>query len=645
MDYDHQFKLRLIGNSGVGKSCLLLRFADNNYTDSYISTIGVDFKIKQFELDGKTFKLQIWDVAGQERFRTIDSGYIKGSHGVVAVFDLTDRSSFISLPHQITECLDRDCPGASVIIVGAKCDLKDKRVVCQEEGQVLADQYNARYIEVSSKYPCNVEEAFQELTRAIYKKDTLNNMKEKQEQIILYSPSTYSTFSKALLIELGIQSKGLGKTLRNLFITRVKNENFFGLDVVIEALQKDNRLDSDKKAVHLLSYFKYKAGTFSEDKLEQVINKYYWQSHNTRASALIWRSYGNVNEQRNILSFRNTLYNAFNDRLKENDPNKKGRDEIALIHKRVVASIDYFSKNDLPENGEAPRPRELLYAFFKAEKENLNPLKLRHPSLSNDIDALLEKFDWWILQNQWDQFLISDKCNNYYQTFLVQRNKQVVSKLVWAVMALAQVKTKQGRSLTPEVIIKIVIGYALSPELLSLFKKYKCYPSVDLKGPLIAPEQYGKVQFYGLGFPYKRFIFEKEGGTQLKNLCFSEDFKQWFKNPYKIEHGQKVYAQTWKRGNYTVYKAKDSNKLSFNQGFDGKSVLPGICIESINGSFVAYNNVAADDQYENGQDNNVKKEMFKIRFLNEHLCALVENLETDFGNNCPPVLEEFYKTI
>jgi len=106
-EYDYLFKLLLIGDSGVGKSCLLLRFADDTYTESYISTIGVDFKIRTIQLDGKTIKLQIWDTAGQERFRTITSSYYRGAHGIIVVYDTTEAETFNNVKqwlHEIDRC-------------------------------------------------------------------------------------------------------------------------------------------------------------------------------------------------------------------------------------------------------------------------------------------------------------------------------------------------------------------------------------------------------------------------------------------------------------------------------------------------------------------------------------------------------------
>ena len=128
-EYDYLFKLLLIGDSGVGKSCLLLRFADDTYTESYISTIGVDFKIRTIELDGKTIKLQIWDTAGQERFRTITSSYYRGAHGIIVVFDVTDQESFNNVKQWLHEIDRYASADVKKLLVGNKCDLTTKKQV------------------------------------------------------------------------------------------------------------------------------------------------------------------------------------------------------------------------------------------------------------------------------------------------------------------------------------------------------------------------------------------------------------------------------------------------------------------------------------------------------------------------------------
>jgi len=135
-EYDHLFKLLLIGDSGVGKSCLLLRFADDTYAESYISTIGVDFKIKTVSLDGQTIKLQIWDTAGQERFRTITSSYYRGAHGIIVVYDVTDGESYTNVKQWLEEIQRYACEGVNKLLVGNKCDLANKRVVDKKSAEV-----------------------------------------------------------------------------------------------------------------------------------------------------------------------------------------------------------------------------------------------------------------------------------------------------------------------------------------------------------------------------------------------------------------------------------------------------------------------------------------------------------------------------
>jgi len=166
-DYDYLFKLLLIGDSGVGKSCLLLRFADNTYTDSYISTIGVDFKIRTLDIDGKTVKLQIWDTAGQERFRTITSSYYRGAHGIIVVYDVTDKVSFNNVKQWLGEIDRYACQSVNKLLVGNKADLVEKKVVDFNEAKEFADSLGISFLETSAKSAQNVDEAFLTMTRQI----------------------------------------------------------------------------------------------------------------------------------------------------------------------------------------------------------------------------------------------------------------------------------------------------------------------------------------------------------------------------------------------------------------------------------------------------------------------------------------------
>lgn len=189
-EYDYLFKLLLIGNSSVGKSCLLLRFSDNIFNDNFLPTIGVDFKIRTFDLQNKTIKMQIWDTAGQERFKTITSSYYRGAHGVILVYDITDRQSFNDLENWHAETEKHASEDIVKMLIGNKNDLESSRVVTFNEGKSYAMANGMEFIETSAKGNINIEEAFFMIARKIkekaqkfeekhsgelYKKKKLNN--------------------------------------------------------------------------------------------------------------------------------------------------------------------------------------------------------------------------------------------------------------------------------------------------------------------------------------------------------------------------------------------------------------------------------------------------------------------------------------
>ncbi len=135
-EYDYLLKYLIIGYSGVGKSCLLLRYADDVYTDKHIITIGVDFKIKSLSVNNNKVKTSIWDTAGQERFKNITVSYYKGAAGVMLVYDITDLESFNKINDWMIE-VEKNAPNnVYKILVGNKCDLEQERQVSYDQGKV-----------------------------------------------------------------------------------------------------------------------------------------------------------------------------------------------------------------------------------------------------------------------------------------------------------------------------------------------------------------------------------------------------------------------------------------------------------------------------------------------------------------------------
>ncbi|NXB48631.1 RAB43 protein, partial [Leucopsar rothschildi] len=160
--YDFLFKLVLIGDASVGKTCLVQRFKTGAFSERQGSTIGVDFTMKSLEIQGKRVKLQIWDTAGQERFRTITQSYYRSANGAILAYDISKRGSFQSIPRWIEDV--RKYAGSNIVqlLIGNKSDLSGLREVQLAEAQSLAERYDNIIcaIETSAKDSSNVEEAF-----------------------------------------------------------------------------------------------------------------------------------------------------------------------------------------------------------------------------------------------------------------------------------------------------------------------------------------------------------------------------------------------------------------------------------------------------------------------------------------------------
>ena len=181
LNYLYQFRIIVVGESSVGKSCILYRFTENRFLETLAATTGFDFHSEIVPIDGYNMKLQLWDTAGQERYRAIARAYYRDVVGVLAVFDITDQDSFTELPSWIDDVREQASPHAPVIIVvGNKCDKVDERSVARKEAEKFARRYSMDYLECSAKNGTNISETFELLTRKIY--DAVKDGKIKMEE-------------------------------------------------------------------------------------------------------------------------------------------------------------------------------------------------------------------------------------------------------------------------------------------------------------------------------------------------------------------------------------------------------------------------------------------------------------------------------
>ena len=171
--FDYLFKILIIGEVSVGKTCLLLRYADDSFTQNHLTTLGIDFKTKIITINNSLIKLQIWDTAGQEKFRTITKSYYKDANGIILTYDISNSDSLKNIQNWMKLIEQNAEDGVCKILVGNKCDLEN-RAIKKEEGEKIAQDFGMKFFETSAKSDINVDEAFNYLVTIILEKAQKN---------------------------------------------------------------------------------------------------------------------------------------------------------------------------------------------------------------------------------------------------------------------------------------------------------------------------------------------------------------------------------------------------------------------------------------------------------------------------------------
>lgn len=170
MSYAYLFKYIIVGEIGVGKSCILLQFTDKRFQPVHDLTIGVEFGARMITINNKPIKLQMWDTAGQESFRSITRSYYRGAAGALLVYDITRRETFNRLTSWLEDARNHANSNMTIMLIGNKCDLAHRRAVTTEEGEQFAKENGLMFMETSAKTAQNVEEAFIKTASRIYRK-------------------------------------------------------------------------------------------------------------------------------------------------------------------------------------------------------------------------------------------------------------------------------------------------------------------------------------------------------------------------------------------------------------------------------------------------------------------------------------------
>ena len=169
-NYEMMFKVVLVGDQFVGKTNIMSKYLKNEFHEDSKATVGVEFGSKQFNIDGHNIKAQIWDTAGQERYKAITSAYYKGAKGAFVVYDITNKNSFESIEKWINDLKGAADKDLTIIVVGNKCDLEEKRQVTKEKGEEKANKLEVAFMETSAFSGENLDKAFELMIKEVYRK-------------------------------------------------------------------------------------------------------------------------------------------------------------------------------------------------------------------------------------------------------------------------------------------------------------------------------------------------------------------------------------------------------------------------------------------------------------------------------------------
>ena len=164
MSEETVYKVLLLGDTTVGKTCFLMKYTDKTFQDIHMATIGLDYRLKTMKLkNGKNIKLQIWDTAGQDRFRAITKNYYKGSHGIILIYDVTNLQTFENVKNWVNQIREEASTKVVIYIAANKIDMETERKVTKQEGESLAQELGFPFMETSAKSGININETFEDL--------------------------------------------------------------------------------------------------------------------------------------------------------------------------------------------------------------------------------------------------------------------------------------------------------------------------------------------------------------------------------------------------------------------------------------------------------------------------------------------------